>query len=689
MSSWCVETAKTRPVHGFLRSRGGICRMSVRAVVGVWVALLGVLGAAVPAAATPPQPVDLRVAGDPDAWHAENRFRVVWTGPPGGGPGMVATHYRVRDPLGTPVGEAELGWVTNEIGSLSVPHVPAVYSAEVWLENDTGEEGPAATTQLRFDDARPAAIEPDPVPSWIGRTAFPLPVRLGHPAGPLPISGIRGYAVAIDSKPGGVPCAAADRCNDAETTLRGGVGEDELTIPALPEGISYLHAVAVSGSGMKSAGGGQAALHVDTTDPVTQLSGAPGGWTNGTAWLTASATDSGAGMEPVGDSPPPFTAIRIDGGAPQIALGGSAGAGVIEEGVHRIAYYARDAAGNVDDGAESNGIANRAPRTALVRIDRTPPGVAFSNSQDPLDPDLVRVRIVDALSGPSSSRGWIGVRRAGSGDRFEPLPGAPAGDGELGVRWSSDAFPVGEYEFRAIGYDAAGNATATTRRANGEPMVLSNPLKATTALSAAFQHQALRRTAPYGRGVLIAGRLTTGVSSPLAGMPVRIVERFADGARPAERVSTLRTGPGGTFAIRTAPGPSRTIVAAFEGASTLARSEGRTLDLAVRSRVRMRASSGVARVGGKPLVFRGRIDAMPGEIPPGGKSVQLQFRVAGLPWAEFRTVQTDRHGRFRYAYRFNDDDSRGVRFQFRAYAPPQDNWPYEPGGSGPVIVQGR
>jgi hypothetical protein len=68
--------------------------------------------------------------------------------------------------------------------------------------------------------------------------------------------------------------------------------------------------------------------------------------------------------------------------------------------------------------------------------------------------------------------------------------------------------------------------------------------------------------------------------------------------------------------------------------------------------------------------------------------VQLQFRLPGLPWSEFRTIQTDRRGRFRYAYRFSDDDSRGARFQFRAYAPAQENWPYEPSGSRPVLVRG-
>ncbi|HEU4393614.1 MAG TPA: hypothetical protein VFR04_08275, partial [Solirubrobacterales bacterium] len=75
-------------------------------------------------------------------------------------------------------------------------------------------------------------------------------------------------------------------------------------------------------------------------------------------------------------------------------------------------------------------------------------------------------------------------------------------------------------------------------------------------------------------------------------------------------------------------------------------------------------------------------------LPADGKVVQLQFRLPGLPWREFRTVRSDRAGRFRYAYRFSDDDSRGARFQFRAYAPAQAGWPFEPAGSLPVAVLG-
>jgi len=691
--------------------------LNARAWLAAITASAGALACAgAPALASPPRPADLRVVGEADVWRSDNHFQLVWTIPSSGaGPSLAAAHYRVRNPDGATIEEEEVAWTSNGVSVLTRPKVGGIYAAEVWLEDSAGDLGPAAVAQLRFDDVQPAAIEPLPVAEWLGRAAFPLRIRLTHPAGPLPLSGIRGYAIAVDAEPGGAPCAASDRCSDAETTLRGGAGEDELEIAALAEGTSYLHAVAVSGTGMKSAASGRAVLRVDTADPVTQLAGAPAGWTNRTAWLSASATDSASGMEPRSGGPPPFTAIRVDDGAPEVALGAAVATSVVGEGAHRIAYYARDAAGNVDDGTRSNGIANRDPRTAWVRIDRTPPRAGFANSQDPRDPDQLRVRIADPLSGPDPARGWIGVRPAGSGDRFEALPAAAAGEAELRARWRSDDYAEGEYEFRAIAYDAAGNSTATSLRQNGTPMVLSNPLKAVTALRAGFGGRVLSRqrcarrhghrrcrretiadfgrgpaarTVPYGRGIVIGGRLTTGRSSPLGGMAVRIVERFAAGARPATRVSTLRTEPGGAFSIRLAPGPSREIATSFDGSPTLARAAGNTLELRVRSRVRLRASAGVARVGGAPVVFGGRVLASAGAIPAAGKSVQLQFRLPGLPWAEFRTIQTDRRGRFRYAYRFSDDDSRGARFQFRAYAPAQAGWPYEPGGSRPLIVRG-
>jgi hypothetical protein len=638
------------------------------------------------AAASPPRPTDLRVVGG-DTWHADNRFTLIWTSPASTAPALSFAGYRIRNPQGTAVVEGQANRGSDSIAGLAVPKVAGVYNAEVWFEDTAGTRGPTATASLRFDDVRPAPIALGPVPDWIGRPAFPLRVRLGHPPGPAPISGIGGYAVAIDSLPDGSPCVAIDRCTATETTLKGGAGGDELDIGSLPEGTSYLHALAVSGSGMKSATADSAVLRVDITDPVTHLSELPDGWTNRTVSLIAVAGDTQSGLEPGGKGPSPFTAIQVDDSAPAIALGGSVSVSVIGEGLHRIAYYARDAAGNSDDGATTNGVANRPPRTAWVKIDRTPPAAGFANAQDPDDPDLLRVRIADDLSGPDPTRSWIGVRRAGSGDRFDPLPAVPAGVGELCARWNSDAYPEGNYEFRAVAYDLAGNDTVTARRRNGASMILSNPLKATTTLRVGFR-RGLQRTAPYGRRLLLSGRLVTGRSSPLRDAPIRVIERFAAGARPATRVSALRTGPSGDFSLRTAPGPSRTIAISFEGGPTLARSAARTLQLGVRSRVRLSASAGIAEVGGAPLIFAGRVVTPPGESSAGGKSVELQFRLPGGDWTEFRTVRADAGGHFRYAYSFSDDDSRGVRFQFRAFAPKQADWPYEPAGSRPILVRG-
>jgi hypothetical protein len=663
--------------------------MKARVGAVLTVALLATIVSASPAGASPARPTNLYVAGGEESWHPENRFELEWDNPSSGAePPLAAVHYRIRSPLGAAIEEGRIGWVTAGIAGLTVPKAPGIYTAEVWLEDSTGAEGLAAAAQLRFDDRRPGQIEPSPVPYWIGRTAFPLTVHLGHPPGPVPISGIRGYAVAIDGTSGRAPCAAADRCEENEVSLRGGIDDDSLAIAALPEGMSYLHAVAVSGSGMKSVTSGQTTLRVDTTDPTTLLAGAPNGWVNHSVDLAAKAIDAGSGMGQDGHGPPPMTAIRVDGGVATSVPGDTATTTVIEEGVHRVAYYARDAAGNTDDGGSSNGFLNRPPQAALVRIDRGAPSVAFANSQDPGDPDLILVRVADSLSGPDPSRGWIGVRRAGSGDRFEPLSPVASAAGELRARWDSDAYPNGEYEFQAIGYDGAGNTAATTKRGNGEAMVLSNPLKAGTSLRADFGGNAPSRVVPFGRSVALSGRLTVGRSTALEGLPVRIVERFAPSSNPAVRISTAWTGPTGAFSIRLAPGPSREVSASFDGAQTLTRSASGTLHLRVRSRVRLQTSSKVARIGGAPLIFWGQVAAPSRATHFDGVSVQLQFRLPGLPWDEFRTVQTDARGRFRYAYRFSDDDSRGARFQFRAYAPAQDGWPYEPGGSRPIVVRG-
>ena len=626
------------------------------------------------------QPIDLRVDGGEDNWHPNRLFALSWGNPPG----VAAVHYRLLGPGGgVLIGATTLPWAATAIDHLSVPPTPGAYTAEVWLEDANGAPGPASSAKLRFDDARPGTVEPLLSPAWIGRSAFPYTVHLTHPGGPLPISGIRGYAVSTDFSPTGSPCAGAT-CDAAETDLQSGITADSVAIGELPEGINYVHAVAVSGSGTPSAPPGTAVLRVDKTEPLTLIKGAPRGWSSEPVKLTAEAGDAASGMAATGSGTDPFTAIQVDGGAPTIAPGARVSATVIASGVHTVAYYARDAACNVADGATAAGRANHPPAMTVVKVDREPPRLAFAAAQSPQDPELIEARAEDRYSGLDPNRGSIAVRRVGAGERFAALP-TQTSAGTLRAHWDSSAYPAGEYEFRATAYDTAGNVVATLNRADGTAMHLSGPLKVPVRL---LTRGSPERSVRYGRSIWFAGRALAGRRTPLAGVPIKVIERFAAGGAPRERLSTVRTGENGRFGIRLAPGASREVLATVAPTATTRGADSRPLNLTVHSHLVLHASASVAKVGGSPLVFRGKVASQGATMPADGKVVQLQFRLPGLPWSEFRSVRTGPNGRFRYAYRFSDDDSRGARFQFRAYAPAQAGWPFEPAGSLPVSVLG-
>jgi hypothetical protein len=637
----------------------------------------------------PPVIANLRVAGGETSWHPVDDFRLDWDRPPGQ-PRASAVHYLVRDEAGQIVLPARR--IAGEIGLIPHIHVhsaPGTYRAEVWLEGPSGETGPVATAGLRLDDVAPGPATPIGPSGWIAADS-PAVVRIGHPAGPLPISGIGGYAVSVDQGNGSSPCQEPTICTPAETDLDGGIDDDTISLRSLPEGLSFARVVAVSGSGVRSATVESASLRVDKTYPEVELRGLPEGWSDRPVRLTATASDGLSGMAAAGPAGP-YTAIAVGGRVPTTAAGDSVTAMAMGDGAHRIAFYARDAAGNVADGEAG------APRPfqALVRVDETPPHAAFARAQAPSEPERIEAIVTDSLSGPDPARGEIAIRPAGSSQPFEQLATAVA-RGRLVAHWDSDSYPAGAYEFRATGYDSAGNSGDGGRRLGGALMVLPNPLKEGTEVVSGFGGRRLLRrrrppvrTVPYGRGTAFSGRLTSASGARLGGLPVAVTETFAAGANPVRRETVARTRPDGTFLVHLAPGPTRRVQAAFAGSRLLSASSSPPARFAIRSSIRLCASAATAKVGGAPIAFSGRVGQLGTTIPTGGVPVELQFRLAGSGWSEFRTVRTDAAGRFRYAYAFSDDDSRGVRFQFRAHLPGQEGWPYEPGASRPVIVTGR
>ena len=652
------------------------------------------------------RPLNLRVEGGEDVWHAESPFQLDWDPPAAP---FAAVGFRIRDRDGNVVAqEAGIPWSENHFQRIFPPK-PGRYTVDLWLEGVKGERGVEESATLLFDDARPAPVQPSAPAGWIAGNT-PAIVRIEHPASPQPASGIRGYAVSIDRGSGEAPCAGPDRCSEAETDLRRGVDDDTISLGLLPEGTNVVQAVAVSGSGMRSRESGSATIRVDATRPTVVLRGAPQGWSRDPVRLTATATDGLSGMAPSGPSGP-FTALAVDSGVPTIENGDSVTAVVSGDGSHEVAYYARDGAGNVADGSGLE-----APPVKTVRIDGGTPAVAFARSQDPADPERIEATVSDPVSGPDPGRGSIAVRPADSQQRFQPVPTTVSGSGRLIARWDSDSFPAGDYEFRATGYDAAGNSSDSSRRSNGTRMVLSDPLKMPTTLQAGFGGRRLvwqrcaraagrrrcrrqvtesfagrpaTRSVPFGHGVRFGGRLTSIAGAPLGGLPVQVIESFDTGAVSGPRTTTVETAADGTFATHLAPGPSRHVEAVFAGNRVLSRIAAGEVRLDVLAGVRLHASTASVKVGGAPLEFSGRVSGLDTALPSSGRPVELQFRLPGAPWAEFRTVQTDARGRFHYSYAFSDDDSRGVRFQFRAYAPSGGDWPYEPAASRPVAVTGR
>lgn len=618
--------------------------------------LLAVAGLLVvsPAAAAL-SPGELQVE-DEASWHADREFKLAWQPlPPPGSPTDAV--YRLYDSSGEEV-RTQMRPLEEMTDPVWVPPVPGAYTLEAWLRDGAGGEGPHATATLRFDNGTPPIPVPQPPAGWVlGVEAAVL--KIDPAPASVPISGIGGYAVSVDRGGGSSPCAGPTRCRAEEIDLAGEQGS--ISLGTLPEGVNFVRAVTVSGAGVASAVT-TAQVRVDGSPPLLSLHGVPTGWSDGPVQVTALAEDPLSGMAATGLLGP-HTAIAVDAGAPTRSAGDRVTTWVSGSGVHSAAYFARDAAGNLTE-----------VKQAAIRIDEDPPTVAFAAAQDPAEPERVEALVTDSLSGPSLDRGSIALRPAGTGARFEQLPTQVAGP-RLVARWDSDSYPPGRYEFLATGFDAGGNAGTGTQRSDGSRMVLANPLKTQVKLAARLSR------------LRFSGSLRGG---PVAGQEIAVTETFAPGSRPARRTSLVRARADGGFSIRLQPGPSREVVATFAGNRTLTRAASESFRIEVPTSVRLRASTATARVGGAPVVFAGKIAGAGAQRAAlDGLPVELQFRFRGGRWNEFRTVETDRRGRFRYAYRFSDDDSRGVRFQFRAQIKGREGWPYGPGSSRPVLVAGR
>jgi len=625
----------------------------------------------------PSAPLGLEVVGG-SGWRRDNDFDLRWENPPQAHSPIAGARVTITGPGAHSETTDHSGTDLERIDGVEVPAVGS-YTAQVQLVDAAGNTTAASSAgvTLRFDDTVPVKSQPEKANGWISRAELDAGYEQTwtRPSTPqVPPSGIEGYRAVSDTSPGTDPCDGASdhrACGGALTEA--GIGSNRRLLDAddLAEGTNHFHVVPVSGSGMRATAVGHTPLKVDLTDPRTELGGVPDGWARAPVEVEAVATDPLSGMEDTDEFPDdaaPRTVVSVDGSAVEDADGDVA-ATVSGEGVHQVRYWARDLAGNENDGAAGNA----EPGTASVRIDSTAPSVGFTNHQDPEDPDRLVAPASDGLSGVAG--GAIAYREQGA-VTWTALETTLTG-GELVARIdSADMDPAIRYEFRARAVDAAGNERLTTKRADGSEMSVVGPFRAATAITGFGIGGKQRIKVRYGKQPVVAGWLVDSSGAGVPGADVELEEELAAGAASAGAARVLRTDGAGRFSAKLPKGPSRAVVASFSGDRKRLGSASSRARLQVKAGVTLRTRRSVR--AGSRIVFGGRVKARGARFARRGKSVEVQVRV-GSRWKTVgRSIHTDGNGRYRLHYRFVATYTKPVRYRFRTVVLRERGWPYLP-----------
>ncbi len=259
-------------------------------------------------------------------------------------------------------------------------------------------------------------------------------------------------------------------------------------------------------------------------------------------------------------------------------------------------------------------------------------------------------------SGSSGGVGGVGGGGSGSGSGSGSTPD-PAPGGIQGI-----SNPLGQ----APGHVA--NGSDATARAHFD-----------IAFQLADGRTAHRIRLPYGRRATIVGRLTDASGAGIAGARLGAAWRLPGrgwAARPG-----ARTDADGRFVYVLSAGPSRDVRFTYFPYSD---SHGAQLSNVVHADVLAPLSirADPRQVSGARVVsLSGRVGG--GPIPRAGLLVTLEGYQRGWGWRAFRTVRTDRRGRWSTRYRFRLSSGR---FGFRSLVPQQGDFPYATSRSSGVYV---
>lgn len=268
--------------------------------------------------------------------------------------------------------------------------------------------------------------------------------------------------------------------------------------------------------------------------------------------------------------------------------------------------------------------------------------------------------------------------------RYDDFAVCPTSD-DATLDIDTRAVPNGSYDLALRVRDAAGNeqvvhAARPIDVANESPVESSSVLPyAIVANFKGSSHSKL--TVPYGRRVSLRGRLTQGAEPVGGGIRIQVMERPDRRGAVEKSTRSVMTKADGSFAIGLATSrPSRVVRFAYRPAGG-GHVVSQALKILVRAAARVRAS-----LRGRVLRFTGRV--MSGPIPKRGKRLQMEGRSPGSAWTRFKSLRTDRKGRFSGTYRLRVRRP-GVVLKIRAVVPSEVGYGYHSSRSRSVTLRVR
>jgi hypothetical protein len=184
-----------------------------------------------------------------------------------------------------------------------------------------------------------------------------------------------------------------------------------------------------------------------------------------------------------------------------------------------------------------------------------------------------------------------------------------------------------------------------------------------------------------GKRTRVTGVLRTDAGAPLRGAEITVLARPAiAGADYAAEAST-RTDATGAFSYQASAGPSRTLDFHYRGDRRYKHADDQ-VTLRVPASATIKASRHSIR-NGKIVQFSGTLRGRP--YPAKGKVLDLQAYYRNK-WRTFAAPRAGTDGKWKYPYRFQA--TRGVIvYRFRVRVRASSDYPYEPGYSNTTNVR--